>query len=213
MKLYGYSRSSAAYRVRIALGLKGLPVESEYIHLRKGVQRGEAYAAINPQMLLPTLEEDGQLFIQSVAIIEYLDETHPNPPLLPGHPADRARVRALAAIPACDIHPIDNLRVLQYLKHELKQDDAAIEAWFNHWIRLGFEATEKLLADSEQTGTFCHGDEPGLADICLIPQVYNSQRYKMDLSVYPTIKRIWESCNQLDAFRDAMPENQPDWEP
>jgi maleylpyruvate isomerase len=212
MKLYDYFRSSAAFRVRIALNLKGLSAEREFIHLRRNDQSAPAYLAVNPQGLVPALVDDGEVLTQSLAIIEYLDETHAEPPLLPGHPADRARVRALAQIIACDIHPIDNLRVLRYLTKELGQDEKAIERWFNHWIAEGFRAFEGLIANNEQTGEFCHGDKPGLADICLYPQVINSQRYGMDLSAYPTLKRIFETCSKVPAFIDARPENQPDAE-
>jgi maleylacetoacetate isomerase len=214
MKLYGYFRSSAAFRVRIALNLKGLGYEQASIHLRKNEQRQAAYLALQPQGLVPALvEDDGEIFIQSLAIIEYLDETHPVPPLLPGHPAARARVRALAQAIACDIHPIDNLRVLRYLVKPLGHDEAAVEAWFNHWIKLGFDGVERFLADDGQAGAFCDGDAPGLADICLVPQVFNAQRYpSFDMTPYPTIRRIFEQCMTLDAFERARPERQPDAE-
>src|SRR4051812_40300603 len=162
MKLHGYFRSSAAFRVRIALNLKGIAYENAFVHLLKGGQRAPDYLELNPQGLVPALEDEGELITQSLAIIEYLDETHGDPPLLPGHPGDRARVRALAQIICCDIHPIDNLRVLVYLKEALKQDEAAIRDWFNHWIAEGFGALERHLAESDQTGRFCHGDTPGL---------------------------------------------------
>ena len=212
MKLYGYFRSSAAFRVRIALNLKRLKAESASIHLRRNDQRTPDFLALNPQGLVPALEEDGQIFIQSMAIIEYLDETHPEPPLLPGHPADRARVRALAQIIACDIHPIDNLRVLRYLANPLGHDEATVQRWFNHWIAVGFESFEKILATDGQAGAFCHGDAPSLADICLVPQVFNAQRYKLDMTPYPTLSRIFEHCMTLRAFDDARPEKQPDAE-
>jgi maleylacetoacetate isomerase len=212
MKLYGYFRSSAAFRVRIALNLKGLAYEQAFIHLRKDEQRAPGYLAKSPQGLVPALEDDGQTFLQSLAIIEYLDETHPEPPLLPGHPADRARVRALAEIVACDIHPINNLRVLRYLAKPLGHDEAAVKDWYNHWIRLGFEALEQILAGDGMAGEFCHGDQPTVADICLVPQVANAARYKLDMSPYPTIARINAHCLRQDAFRKALPENQPDFE-
>src|SRR5579864_2049573 len=170
MKLYGYSRSSAAFRVRIALNLKKLDCENAFIHLRRGDQSGPRYLGVNPQGLVPALEVDGQTLTQSLAIIEYLDETHPEPPLLPRDAAGRARVRALAAIVACDIHPLDNLRVLRYLHGPLGHDQGAIETWYNHWIDSGFRALEPLLAEDDRTGAFCHGDRPGLADIALVPQ-------------------------------------------
>ena len=211
MKLYGYFRSSAAFRVRIALNLKGLAYDQVSLHLRRGDQRAPDYLAKNPQGLVPALEDDGELLTQSLAIIEYLDETHPKPPLLPGHPADRARVRAIAQAVACDIHPIDNLRVLKYLSKPLGHDEKMIETWFNHWIRLGFDAIERMLSDG-QVGNFAHGDAPGLADICLVPQVVNAQRYDLDLAPYPTIRRVFETCMTLDAFERAHPSKQPDAE-
>jgi maleylacetoacetate isomerase len=212
MKLYGYFRSSAAFRVRIALNLKRLDYESAFIHLRRGDQRQPGFLEVNPQGLVPALETDGQMLIQSLPIIEYLDERHPEPPLLPGDAAGRARVRALAAIVACDIHPINNLRVLRYLQRPLGHDQAAIAAWYNHWIDSGFGAFEPLLAGDPRTGAFCHGDAPGLADIALVPQVVNAGRYNLELAPYPTIVRIYESCMRLDAFAAALPERQPDQE-
>jgi len=210
VKLFGFFRSSAAFRVRIALNLKGLAYEDAFIHLRRGDQRGMEYLAVNPQGLVPALDIDGHRLIQSMAIVEYLDETHPTPPFLPADPLGRARVRALAAIVACDIHPIDNLRVLRYLARPLGHDQAAIETWFNHWITTGFAALEQLLVADRRTGAFCEGDRPGLADIALVPQVVNSERYRLDLSPYPTIARIYENCMKLDAFAAAHPSNQPD---
>lgn len=212
MKLYGYFRSSAAFRVRIALNLKGLPYEDAFIHLRRGDQAGPDYAAVNPQGLVPALETDGQSLIQSVPIVEYLNETYPEPPLLPRDPAGRARVRALAAIVACDIHPINNLRVLRYLHRELGHDEAAIGAWYNHWIETGFLGFERLLAEDPRTGRFCHGDSPGLADIALVPQVVNAGRYKLDMSPYPMINLIFDTCMTLDAFAAAHPDRQADRE-
>ena len=212
MTLHGYFRSSASFRVRIALNLKKLPYEIQPVHLRKGEQRRPEFLAVQPQGLVPALEDDEQIFIQSLAIIEYLDETHPEPPLLPGHPADRARVRAIANIVACDIHPLNNLRILRYLKHEFRQDDAGLSAWYNRWIVEGFDALERIMADDGQTGEFCHGDEPGLADICLVPQVFNAQRYKLDMTPYPTIRRVFENCMKIDAFDRAQPSKQPDYE-
>lgn len=210
MKLFGYFRSSAAFRVRIALNLKGLAHEDAFIHLRRGDQRGDAYRSVNPQGLVPALEIDGQTLTQSMAIVEYLDETHPEPAFLPPDPAGRARVRALAHIVACDIHPINNLRVLRYLSRPLGHDQEVIETWYNHWIAAGFEALERLLATDPRTGDFCDGDSPGLADIALAPQVFNSERYRLDLSPYPTVTRIYANCMKLDAFARAHPNNQPD---
>jgi maleylacetoacetate isomerase len=210
MKLYGYFRSSAAFRVRIALNLKGLNYDGAAIHLRRGDQSQPAFLAVNPQGLVPALEIDGERLIQSLPIIEYLDETVPDPPLLPADAAGRARVRALAAIVACDIHPINNLRVLRYLHRTLGHDEAAIGVWYNHWIDSGFRALESLLAGDGRTGTFCHGERPTLADIALAPQVLNAERYRLDMSPYPTIARIFAKCMQLDAFAAAHPERQPD---
>lgn len=213
MKLYGYFRSSAAFRVRIALNLKMLDHESVPVHLRRGDQRRPEFFGVNPQGLVPALEDSGQTLIQSLPIIEYLDERFPEPPLLPRDAPGRARVRALAAIVACDIHPLNNLRVLRYLHRTLGQDEASLAAWYNHWIAEGFGAIEPLLAADSRTGRFCHGDEPGLADIALVPQVVNAERYQLDLAPYPTITRIFEACMTLDAFAAARPERQSDFEP
>jgi maleylacetoacetate isomerase len=212
MKLYGYFRSSAAFRVRIALNLKKLDYENAAIHLRRNDQTKPDYRAVNPQGLVPTLDDDGRTLTQSLAIIEYLDEVYPDPPLLPSHPADRARVRALAEIVACDIHPINNLRVLRYLTHSLDHDETAIATWYNHWIDAGFQALEQLLVGDPRTGTFCHGEAPGIADIALVPQVVNAERYRLDLAPYPTIARIHQSCMALEAFATAHPDRQPDRE-
>ena len=212
MRLYGYSRSSAAFRVRIALNLKGLSYDNASIHLRRGDQRQPPFLGVNPQGLVPALETEGQTLIQSLSIIEYLDETHPDPPLLPSDAVGRARVRALAAVIACDIHPINNLRVLRYLHRPLGHDQATIETWYNHWIEAGFAALEGLLTTAQGTGAFCHGDRPGLADIALVPQVVNAERYQLDLSPYPTVARIYEACMTLDAFAAAHPRRQPDYE-
>jgi maleylpyruvate isomerase len=214
MKLYGFFRSSAAFRVRIALNLKGLSYEQVPVHLRRNEQFRADYLALQPQGMVPALElDDGDVLIQSLAIIEYLDETYPRPPLLPGHPAARARVRALALAVACDIHPIDNLRVLRYLANPLGQDAAGVETWYNHWIKVGFDAIERVLAEDGQAGAFCQGDQPSLADVCLLPQFLNAQRYpSFDLSPYPTITRIAGNCLKLAAFERARPENQPDAE-
>lgn len=212
MKLYGYFRSSAAFRVRIALNLKKLDYQQAFIHLRRGDQNQAAFLDVNPQGLVPALETDGQVLTQSVAIIEYLDETHPEPPLLPRDAAGRARVRALAAVVACDIHPLNNLRVLRYLQRSLGHDQAAIGVWYNHWIEEGFGALERLLANDPGTGRFCHGDRPGLADIALVPQVVNAERYQLDLAPYPTVTRIFQTCMTLEAFAAAHPQQQPDLE-
>ena len=213
MKLYSYYRSSAAYRVRIALNLKQLPYETVGVHLLKngGEQKQSAYRAKNPQKLVPALEDNEQVFTQSLAIIEYLDEAYPAQPLLPAAATERARVRAMAQLIACDIHPLNNLRVLGYLQNQLGADETAKTEWYRHWIQEGFAALETLL-QSEQTGRFCHGDTPTLADCCLVPQVYNARRFQVDLSPYPTIVRIVAECGALPAFQTAAPENQPDAE-
>lgn len=211
MKLYTYYRSSAAYRVRIALNLKQLPYDAAFIHLLKdgGQQHQAAYAALNPQQLVPALEDNGLLLTQSLAIIEYLDETRPTTPLLPTDAAGRARVRALSQLIACDTHPLNNLRVLQYLQQQLNAGEEAKTAWYRHWIQESFNALEQLL-QSPHTSRFCHGDTPTLADCCLVPQVYNARRFQVDLSPYPTIVRIDAACNALPAFQTASPEMQPD---
>lgn len=214
MQLYSYFRSSAAYRVRIALNLKGLPYDYTPVHLLKdgGQQRGESYVQLNPQGLVPTFVDDGLIIGQSLATIEYLDETHREPPLLPGSPADRARIRDLALMVACDIHPINNLRILKYLKHTLHVDDDAKDAWYRHWTEEGLRALESRVAHDRGTGTFCHGEVPTLADICLVPQMANARRFNCDLSGMPTLVRIDEACRALPAFEKAAPQNQPDAE-
>ncbi|MCL7941400.1 maleylacetoacetate isomerase [Halomonas sp. ATCH28] len=209
--LYGYYRSSAAYRVRIALNLKGLDYEQAPVNLVKGEQRLDANLARNPQGLVPSLVTDhGLVLNQSLAICEYLDERHPEPPLLPADAEGRARVRSLAQLVACEIHPLNNLRVLKYLVGELGLDDEAKLSWYRHWIAEGFAALETQLSREAGSGDFCHGDTPSLADICLIPQVYNAERFACDLSHYPTIRRIAANCRALPAFSQAAPEAQPD---
>ena len=212
MKLHGYYRSSASYRVRIALNLKGLDYTQAYRHLRKKEQFEAEYLALNPQGLVPTLEIDGDALTQSLAIIEYLDETSPEPPLLPGDPLERARVRSLALAVACEIHPLNNLRVLRYLTHELGQGETPRDEWYRHWVATGFAQLETRLANDARTGTYCHGEQPTLADICLVPQIYNAIRYECDMAPYTTITRIGAACEELDAFKKAAPENQPDCE-
>jgi maleylacetoacetate isomerase len=212
LQLYGYFRSSAAFRVRIALALKGLSAEAVPVHLRKGEQRDAAFRAVNPQGLVPALVDNGATLTQSLAIVEYLDEVYPAPPLLPASPADRAWVRALAMSVACDIHPVQNLRVLNYLRAQFAADDAVVRSWCQHWIAIGFEGLETMLAGDARTGAFCVGDAPGLADICLIPQIANAINFKLDLDPYPTLRRIFETCMALPAFADAHPGRQPDAE-
>jgi len=215
MKLYDYYRSSAAFRVRIALNIKELDVEQESIHLRRKDQRSDAYLAVNPQGLVPTLvDDDGTVVTQSMAIIEYLDETRPDTPsLMPGDAIGRARVRAIAAAIACDIHPLNNLRVLRHIDQVFDTNEATRnELWYKHWIAEGMGGLEGMLAGGLETGEFCHGDTPTMADCCLIPQIYNADRFGCDLSEYPTAMRINATCLELDAFQRALPEVQPDAE-
>ncbi|MCW0232617.1 MAG: maleylacetoacetate isomerase [Ferrovibrio sp.] len=213
MLLYGYFRSSAAYRVRIALNLKGLAYDQTFVHLAKLEQLSEAFAAINPQKLLPVLvTDDGILLTQSLAIIEYLEEIQPQPPLLPKDPLERARVRALALAVACEIHPLNNPRVLRYLTGRLGVSEEQKDTWYRHWVEEGLQAVETMLATSPQTGRFCHGDTPTLADLCLVPQVANGRRFKADLSRCPTVLRIDAECQSVKAFADAAPAKQPDAE-
>jgi maleylacetoacetate isomerase len=212
MTLHGYFRSSAAWRVRIALNLKGVAHIHAFRHLRKGEQSAPDYVALNPQGLVPALEVQGVgALTQSLAILEWLDETQAGPKLLPGDPWGRARVRALAQVVACDIHPIQNLRVLQYLKRELGQDQPAIDAWVQHWVTLGLAAFEARLGERE-AGRFCHGDAPGLADACLLPQLGNARRFGADLSPYPRVLAVEAACMALPAFAEAVPDRQADAE-
>lgn len=214
MKLHTYFRSSAAFRVRIALNLKGLPFDAVPVHLLRdgGEQHRDTYRALNPLCVVPVLQDGPLVLTQSLAIIEYLEETHPQPALLPATPAERARVRAIAQAIACDIHPVNNLRVLQYLKGPLGHTQDEVDAWYRHWVGLGLAAVEQLLADHPQTGRFCHGDTPGLADCCLLPQVFNARRYQCALDAMPTLQRIAAACEALPAFVAALPANQPDAE-
>jgi maleylacetoacetate isomerase len=213
MKLYDYFRSSAAYRVRIALNLKGVAPERAFVHLRNNIQRSEDYLALNPQGLVPMLvADDGTVLTQSLAIIEYLDEAYPAPPLLPAAPTERARVRGIALEIACDIHPLNNLRVLQYLKNTLGVSEEQKDAWYKYWIDVGLEALETRLARDSATGRFCHGDAPTLADICLVPQLANARRMNIDVSPYTALTRIEAAAISLPAFVDAAPAKQPDAE-
>lgn len=212
MILHTYFRSSAAFRVRIALNLKGLHAEMAGVHLALGMQHQPEFRALNPQGLVPVLQAGDDVLTQSLAILEYLDEQYPSPPLLPKSPPGRARVRSLALAVACDIHPLNNLRVLQYLTGPLGLSDEQTQAWTRHWITQGFQALETMLADSHSTGRFCHGQTPTYADICLVPQVFNALRVACDLDPYPTIRRIFATCMALPAFADAAPERQPDAE-
>jgi maleylacetoacetate isomerase len=212
LKLYSYWRSSAAYRVRIGLNLKGLAYAIEPVHLVRdgGQQHAAGYAALNPQQLVPTLRDGERVLTQSLAILEYLDELHPQPALLPADAGGRARVRALAQQVACDIHPLNNLRVMQFFDHEWNVPQPERDEWTLHWMRTGFAALEQMLIGSFDTGRFCHGAEPGLADCCLVPQMYNARRFHLDLAPYPTLRRIEQACLALPAFDAARPENQPD---
>jgi len=214
MKLYGYYRSSAAFRVRIALNLKGIAYDDDFRHLRKGEHLREEYAAVNPQKLLPALAlDDGTVLTQSLAIIEYLDEVHPETPLLPGDPAGRARVRALAMIPACEIHPLQNLRVLKHVRDAYSQDEAGSFAWARHWNEVGLAAYEAMLGVGQVEGRYSHGDTPTLADICLVPQIFGAKRFSAALDRFPRLMRVFDACMQLDAFDRAQPARQPDFEP
>ena len=219
LKLYTYFRSSAAYRVRIALNLKGLDVEMAPIHLLRngGEQLEEAYRSINPESLVPALvdendDEGSQVLTQSIAIIEYLDEMYPEPPLLPAAPLDRAYVRGIALSIACDIHPINNLRVLRYLVRDLGASEDAKNAWYRHWCENGLAAIEKRINADGRAGKFCMGDTPTMADCCLVPQLANARRVDTDLSRMPTLLRIEQNCAQLDAFIQAQPARQADAE-
>ena len=212
LKLYGYFRSSASYRVRIALNMKGLDYEQVSIHLAKGRQYAPEFSDISPQNLVPVLEHDGQRLYQSPAIIQYLDEKFPDPALLPKDSTGRNRARSLALISACEIHPLNNTRVLAYLTDTLKVTDEQKSAWYRHWVTVGFTALEKRLATEPETGRFCHGDVPGFADIMLVPQVANANRFKVDLDQFPTVRRINDACLKLEPFKKAMPQNQPDAE-
>ena len=210
MRLYTFFRSSAAFRVRIALNLKGLAYEPAFVHLAKGEQHKAEYLALNPQGLVPALVDEGHLLTQSLAIIEYLEETHPEPPLLPKDPLGRARVRSLSLLVACEIHPLNNLRTLTHLRRSLGQSENQVNAWYRHWIADGLAKLEAELAQG--TGAYCHGDRPSIADCCLVPQVFNARRYQCDLTSFPNVVRVADGCMKLDAFERAQPSTQPDAE-
>jgi maleylacetoacetate isomerase len=212
--LYGYFRSSAAFRARIALNLKGIKPEFRFVHLLRngGEQHTAEYKALNPQELIPALVHDGHTITQSLAIIEYLDEIAPQPPLLPKDAFGRARCREIAYAVACDIHPVNNLRVGRYLKRNLGKTDEDVATWQGHWITLGFDALEKMLSSSPDTGKFCHGDVPTIADICLIPQIANARRVELDIAMWPVLARIEAHALKHRAFDAALPKNQPDAE-
>ncbi len=214
MKFHGYFRSSTSYRLRIALAIKAIPHDKASVHLSRG--GGEQFKAdfrkLNPQELVPVIEDDGHVLTQSLAIMEYLEETHPQPAILPKAPADRARVRALSQIVACEMHPLNNLRVLNYLTKDLGLSEEAKLTWYRHWITLGFNAPEGMLAGHPQTGKFCHGDSVTMADICLVPQVFNAKRFDCPMDAYPTVMRIHDACQALPAFADSLPGKQFDAE-
>ena len=209
MILYGHALSSASYRVRIALGLKRLQFTSVLLDLRGGEQKLEGFLRINSQGFVPALAlDDGTVLTQSAAIIEYLDEIHPAPPLLPAAALARARVRALSQAITCDVHPLNNLRVLQYLEKDLGHDKTLRDAWYRNWVQLGFDAIERRLTQDAETGRFCHGDVPTMADVCLVPQVFNARRFAVDLGPYPRIVGIDAACRELPEFQDAAPDRQ-----
>jgi len=214
MKLYNYFRSSASFRVRIALALKGLDYEYVPVHLLRegGQQYAVGFTAMNPAGLVPVLDDDGVILTQSLAIIEYLEETRPQPPLLPADAVDRARVRALALTVACEIHPLNNLRVLGYLSKTLGVSEEQRNAWYRHWVETGLATLEAMLANDPRTGTCCHGDTPTLADVCLVPQIFNAQRFKARLDHVPAVMRIHQHCLTLPAFAESVPALQPDAE-
>ena len=211
--LHNYFRSSTSTRVRAALNLKGIAFDYVPYHLRKGEQRGEAYLKVNPQGLVPALElADGTVLTQSIAIMEYLEEVEPEPALLPGSSLDRARVRALAAMIACEIHPVNNLRVLGRLKSQFGATDAQAAEWFHHWVAETFVPLETMLADDPRTGLFCHGDTPGMADLCIYAQVLNNKRFEVDMGPYPVIRRIFQACDAVPEIAAAQPARQLDAE-
>ena len=211
MKLYTYFRSSASFRVRIALNLKGIAYEPSFVHLPKGEHRMPAYSKVNPQALTPALElDDGEPLAQSLAIIEYLDEVYPETPLLPRDAKARASVRSLSLLIACEIHPLNNLRTLQYLKRALGQTEEQVNVWYRHWVADGLAKFEADVA--HVAGSFCHGDSPSMADCCLVPQIFNAKRYQCDLAPYPVTMRVFDACMKLEAFDRAQPSKQPDAE-
>jgi maleylacetoacetate isomerase/maleylpyruvate isomerase len=210
MELYNYFRSSASYRVRIALALKGLAYDYKPVHIANNEQFKESYASVSASRLVPLLRDGEHTLTQSLAIIEYLDETHAEPPLLPKAPAERARVRALALDIACEIHPLNNLRVLRYLVHDLKVDDADKNRWYRHWVETGLEVVERQLA--AQPARYCHGNTPTMADCCLVPQIFNAQRFKCRTDHVPHVMRVFEACMALPAFDSTQPSACPDAE-
>jgi maleylpyruvate isomerase len=210
MKLHGFFRSGTSHRLRIALNLKGLPYETVPVDLRRGEHLGATYTALNPQGLVPALEADGRVLTQSPAILEWLEDRHPEPPLLPRDPAGRQRVRALAAVVGCDIHPVNNRRILEALRHDFGADEAAVLRWCGRWIADGFDAIEAMLVADPGRGDFCFGTTPTLADVYLVPQVESARRFQVDVSRWPSIAAVDAACLRLDAFRRAAPALQPD---
>jgi maleylacetoacetate isomerase len=210
MQLYSYFRSSASFRVRIALALKGLAYDYVPVHLVKNEQLNAPYNTLSPTQLVPLLKDGDALISQSIAIIEYLEETHPQPPLLPGDALGRARVRALSLDIACEIHPLNNLRVLRYLTRSLKVSEDDKNRWYSHWVETGLEAVERQLAGNPATGRFCHGDTPSMADVLLVPQIFNAQRMACRLDTVPTVMRVFDECMKLDAFTHSQPSACPD---
>ena len=210
MKLYTFFRSSASFRVRIALNVKGIAWESVPVSLPKGEHAEAKFKSINPQGLVPALDDSGHLLSQSLAIMEYLDEAYPGPKLLPADPVERAYVRAFSQLIACEIHPLNNLRTLKYIKRTYKLDDDGVNSWYRHWIAEGFTSMEAFLENEKRHGRYVFRDQVTMADCCLVPQVFNAQRYDCDLTPYPTVKKIFEECMKLDAFIAAQPMKQPD---
>ena len=210
MKLYTFFRSSAAFRVRIALKLKGIAYEAAPVSLPNGEHKLERYLAVHPQGLVPALEDGGKIFVQSLAMMEYLEETRPQPPLLPANAEDRAYVRAVAQIIACEIHPLNNLRTLRYVKKTYALDEAGVNRWYRHWIAEGLGGLEAFVAGVGKSDKYCYRDQVTIADCCLVPQVFNAQRYDCDLTAYPVVMGIFAECMKLDAFIDAQPSRQPD---
>ncbi|MGN8085840.1 maleylacetoacetate isomerase [Ralstonia sp. 22086] len=210
IKLYNYFRSSASFRVRIALEVKGLSYDYAPVHLLKGEQMAPDFVKLNPDALVPVLCDGNDVLNQSLAIVEYLEETHPEPTLLPGSPSNRAHIRAIALAIACEIHPLNNPRVLKYLKNTFNVEEEARNDWYRYWVKLGFAALEKRLSQSPPTGAYCVGDTPTLADVCLVPQVFNGKRFDVAVEDYPTLARIFEHCMAQEAFQRAAPGVQPD---
>ncbi len=210
MKIFGYFRSSAAFRLRIAMNFKGLSYDYNLVNLQSGDHLSDDFKRINPQGRVPAIDIEGNILTQSLAIIEYLDEVYPAPPLLPSDPLGKAKVRGIAGLIACDIHPLNNLAVLNYLRDQLTAEEEARLAWYRHWVKEGFDGLELILGANVETGQFCFGDTPTVADICLVPQVVNAKRFNCNLASYPEILRIFEECMSLSQFADADPMNQPE---